>query len=236
MDTPVALVGGTIYATPDAKPLPDGIVFIENGKVAAASVSTVPPNTETLDCHGATGLAGFCNNHVHFFERKWANAAALGPAELLEQLQSFLTRWGFTTAFDLSSPWRNTKVLRDRIEEGEIPGPRIRSTGQGLVAPGMMPHDSVSNLMGVIKSQVPAVADAGAAAALARRLILEEVNGIKLFLKGLPADAITAAVAEAHRATLPVFVHPNDGAEVLAALKAGADVIAHTTPQSGPWG
>src|SRR5258706_16038419 len=70
-ERPVALVGGTIYVSPDAKPIPDGIVFIENGKVAAASVTTVPPNTETLDCSGATVLAGFCNSHVHFFERKW---------------------------------------------------------------------------------------------------------------------------------------------------------------------
>src|SRR5262249_44725196 len=132
-DRPLALVGGTIYASPDAKPLADGIVFIEHGKVATASVTTVPPNTETLDCSGATALAGFCNSHVHFFERKWANAAAIPPAELLQQLQSFLTRWGFTTVFDLSSPWRNTRALRDRIEDGEIPGPRIRSTGQGLI-------------------------------------------------------------------------------------------------------
>src|SRR5262249_30055334 len=33
----------------------------------------------------------------------------------------------------------------------------------------------------------------------------------------------------------PVFVHPsnNDGIEI--ALKSGADILAHTTPMSGPW-
>ena len=33
----------------------------------------------------------------------------------------------------------------------------------------------------------------------------------------------------------PAFVHPNSGADVLAAVRAGVDVIAHTTPHSGPW-
>jgi len=33
----------------------------------------------------------------------------------------------------------------------------------------------------------------------------------------------------------PVFVHVNSGRDVLAALEANADVIAHTTPQTGPW-
>ncbi|TMA19766.1 MAG: 4-alpha-glucanotransferase, partial [Deltaproteobacteria bacterium] len=86
-----------------------------------------------VNCAGLTITAGFCNSHVHFFERKWANAAAIPAAELMRQLQDFLTRYGFTTVFDLSSPWQNTRVLRDRIESGEVPGPRIRSTGQGLL-------------------------------------------------------------------------------------------------------
>src|SRR5690242_10458831 len=123
-DRPVALVGGTIYASPDARPPPAGTAFMENAKLATGSGPPRPPTTETLACTGATVLAGFCNSHVHFFERKWANAAGIPPAELLQQLQGFLTRWGFTTVFDLSSPWVNTRALRDRIEEGEIPGPR----------------------------------------------------------------------------------------------------------------
>ena len=60
------------------------------------------------------------------------------------------------------------------------------------------------------------------------------MDGIKLFAS-FPADVIQAAADEAHRLTKPVFVHPNNGADVLAAVRGGADVIAHTTPRSGPW-
>ena len=234
-DRPLALVGGTIYVTPDAEPIQDGIVFIENGKVAAASSATVPPNTEVLNCAGATVTAGFCNSHVHFFERKWANAAAIPAGELMLQLQDFLTRWGFTTVFDLSSPWPNTRLLRDRIESGEVPGPKIRSTGQGLMTQASVPAEAVNNLMGLMKYPLAPVADANAAGAAAKRLVHEGVNGIKLFLKSFPVAGIAAAVAEARRAAMPVFVHPTDGDDVLAALKAGVDVIGHTTPHSGPW-
>jgi imidazolonepropionase-like amidohydrolase len=65
------------------------------------------------------------------------------------------------------------------------------------------------------------------------------VDGIKLFVttpsrSALSQEAIEAAVREAHRRGKPVFAHPNT-ADVLTALRAGVDIIAHTTPQSGLW-
>jgi imidazolonepropionase-like amidohydrolase len=67
-------------------------------------------------------------------------------------------------------------------------------------------------------------------------------DGIKIHLQPppsphppFPASAFQAAVNAAHRAGKPVFVHPSSGADVLAAIRGGVDVIAHTTPLSGPW-
>ena len=91
-----------------------------------------------LDCSDLTITAGFWNSHVHFLERKWADAANIPAPELTRQLQGMLTRYGFTSVFDLSSEWENTRRLRDRIESGEVPGPRIRTTGEGLRPPGAM--------------------------------------------------------------------------------------------------
>jgi imidazolonepropionase-like amidohydrolase len=42
-------------------------------------------------------------------------------------------------------------------------------------------------------------------------------------------------VAIAARTGKPVFVHPNNTSDVMAALRNGANVIAHTTPHSDPW-
>jgi imidazolonepropionase-like amidohydrolase len=52
----------------------------------------------------------------------------------------------------------------------------------------------------------------------------------------LADGAIEAAVAIAHGAGRPVFVHPNTTGDAIAAIRAGADVVAHTTPHSGNWG
>src|SRR5207248_8576538 len=84
------------------------------------------------------------------------------------------------------------------------------------------------------------VADTAEAVAAATRQLDEGVDGIKLFVSApskasLSPNTIEAVVNEAHRRGKPVFVHPNSGADVLAALRAGVDVIAHTTPYSGPW-
>jgi hypothetical protein len=54
---------------------------------------------------------------------------------LNRQLALMLTRYGFTGAFDIGSMWENTRRLRARIESGEVCGPRIRSTGPGLIPP-----------------------------------------------------------------------------------------------------
>ncbi len=238
----LALAGGTIYVNPDDDPIRDGVLLIEDGKIAAAAGSAlaIPPAFRRLDCSGRTITAGFWNSHVHFFERKWADAAEIPAPELARQLAEMLTRYGFTSVFDTGSEWRNTRRLRDRIEAGEAPGPRIRSTGEGIVPPGALPPDIVLHMMGAMKFPAPEAADDAQAAAAARRLLEEGVDGIKLFASSprsapLPQSAIQAAAAEAHRADKPVFVHPNSGADVLTAVRGGVDIVAHTTPHSGPW-
>jgi imidazolonepropionase-like amidohydrolase len=96
--------------------------------------------------------------------------------------------------------------------------------------------------MGFMTFPAPEIADAEQAAVASRKLLDEGVDGIKLHLQTppppnppFPESAIPAAVSEAHRLGKPVFVHPNSDADVLAAVRSGVDVVAHTTPRSGPW-
>src|SRR6266536_6203012 len=113
----IALVGATIYVSPTEEPIRDGVVLIQGGKIAAVgrrALLRVPQTVQSLDCSGLTITAGFWNSRVHFFERKWANAAAIPVPELSRQLQDMLTRYGFTSVFDLSSMWSNTRALRNR--------------------------------------------------------------------------------------------------------------------------
>ena len=141
----------------------------------------IPEGASTLDCSGLTITAGFWNSHVHFFERKWADAGSIPALELSRQLQGMLTRFGFTSVFDLGSMWANTQQLRNRIESGEVPGPRIRSTGEALVPPGALPPEQVVNMMDAMNFPAPEIADAAQATAASKKLLDEGVDGIKLF-------------------------------------------------------
>jgi imidazolonepropionase-like amidohydrolase len=241
----LALVGGTIYASPTEEPVQNGVVLIQGGKILAVGNRgsiELPQTVRSLDCTGLTIAAGLWNSHVHFFERKWADAATIPAPELARQLQDMLTRYGFTSVFDTGSMWANTRGLRDRIESGEVPGPRIRSTGEALVAPGAVPSERILGILGFMRFPAPEITDAAQAAEASRRLLDEGVDGIKLHLQPppppnppFPERAIARAVSEAHRSGKPVFVHPNSAADLLAAVRGGVDVIAHTTPRSGPW-
>ena len=63
----------------------------------------MPEGIPTIDGRGGTLLAGFWNSHVHFLTPGTRTPAAM-PADALEaSLASMLTRWGFTTVFDISS-------------------------------------------------------------------------------------------------------------------------------------
>src|SRR5215212_8389154 len=104
----LALVGGTIFASPTEEPIRNGVILIDGDKIIAVgrrSSVRVPRGINVIDCTGLTITAGFWNSHVHFLERKWANAAKIPAPELSAQIQGMLTRYGVTTAFDTGSLW-----------------------------------------------------------------------------------------------------------------------------------
>ena len=248
----LALVGGTVYPSPTDAPIRDAVVLIDRGRIAAVgrrSALRPPRQAEVIDCTGLTITAGFWNSHVHFLERKWTDAAALPAEELDRQIQAMLTRYGFTSVFDTWSMWDNTRRIRDRIEAGDLAGPRIRSTGEATfpnalaAAPppaqaawgalGFMPLDRFRSARG------SEVADAVAAA---RALLESGTDGLKLYAMtvgrngvALPDAVIQAVVKEAHSKGKPVFAHPTTEGGLMASVRAGADVLAHATPQTGPW-
>jgi imidazolonepropionase-like amidohydrolase len=253
---PLALVGATVYTSPAAAPLRDATVLVQDGKIVSVGSrrsTRVPKEAQILDCSGFTVTAGFWNSHVHFLQRKWSDAATLPGSELDRQLQEMLTRYGFTSVFDTWSMWENTRRLRDRIESGEVPGPKIYSTGEATFPKGSaatQPGTQAITLatwgalgfMPLDKMQIARVDEPADAAAAARQLLDAGTDGVKLYAVTvgrngltLPEPAIQAVVKEAHGRGKPVFAHPTTDAGLMAAVRAGADVLAHTTPQSGPW-
>lgn len=239
----LALAGGTIYTEPFAEPIAGGTVLVDGERICAVGTReqvAAAHEARTIDCSGLRVTAGFWNCHVHFFERKWADAASIPADELSEQLHDF-TRFGFTSVFDLGSAFENTRIIRDRVASGEVAGPAIYSTGQIIVPPGAMPPENVLRVLGAAPTVPHEAPDARAAVNAANTILAQGTDGLKIFMSGhapaqrLAAEAARAAVQRARLSQKPVFAHANDGEDVLAALAAGVDVVAHTTPRSGPW-
>ena len=119
----LVLRGGSVYASPEAAPLSDAVVVISGGVISAVGPSRevrIPQDARVVDCAGKTIVAGFWNSHVHFTQAVWKNAASAPAAPLEDHMQEMLTRWGFTTVWDLGSRPINSLALRHRVDSGVV--------------------------------------------------------------------------------------------------------------------
>jgi imidazolonepropionase-like amidohydrolase len=230
----LALVGGKVYASPDAMPLDDAVVITTNGVIAAIGSRNevqIPSDARIIDCAGKTVVAGFWNSHVHFTQAVWKNAGSAPAAPLQEHMREMLTRWGFTTVWDIGSDPSDTLPLRRRISSGEVPGPDIHAAGSIFPKgghPAYLPPEM----------QLPEAATPDEAAQMARGYLRAGLDGIKLFTgsyKGEDKPVVNmdvavakAAVDIAHAQGKPVFAHPQNTAGIEAVIAAGVDVMAHT--------
>ncbi len=164
------------------------------------------------------------------------------PKSLTPHMQEMLTRWGFTTVWDIGSDPRDTLPLRKRVDSGEIPGPRIYTTAGNILPENGIPVYVPREIAGVLK-QFEAATPADAAR-LAKQELALGGDGIKLFtgsimghgkITPMPADVAQAAVEVAHAAGKPVFAHPSNHVGADNALAAGVDILAHTIPIESGW-
>lgn len=247
MAADLAIVDARLYPAPDATPIERGTVLVRDGRIAAVGPSatiTVPAGAMVIDGKGSSVTAGFWNSHVHLLPLPLREAATRPASELNAALSAMLTRWGFTTVFDVASVNGSARALRQRIEAGEVIGPAILTVDAPFFPKGGTPV-YVRDLLERIGAPSAEVADADQARVRARRQLADGADGVKLFAGAivggtigiLPMDtAIARAVVdEAHRAGKPAFAHPSDLSGLEVSLASGVDVLAHTTPFSGPW-
>jgi imidazolonepropionase-like amidohydrolase len=235
----LACIGGKLYPSPSAPPVEDAAVLIEGGKISAimaGAVFKLPASARVLDCKGKTIVAGFWNSHVHF-ETGW-HGAKDAPADKLEaHMQEMLTRWGFTTVWDLGSEPGNTLALRKSVEAGEVRGPQI------LVAGDIFPENGHPVYLPP-DMELPEAGNAAEATLMARGYLSMGLDGIKLFtgafmgdkpVVNMDTDIVKAAVDVAHAQGKPVFAHPQNRVGVDNALAGGVDILAHTIPTEGSY-
>jgi imidazolonepropionase-like amidohydrolase len=239
-------------------------VLIENGKIKdVGSPSNVqahaPAGAKAIDLGSATLLPGLIDSHTHLLfddivppaeaERARHYNGGYAPAQLLAIVESPSKRVligaqmaredlesGITTVRNLGhSGVDGDTELRDAINAGHFPGPRILASGRKLTTRGAY-----------IQNLNPALADAildqeflfiegvDRAREAVRKNEFQGVDVIKVSAEeNLSVPELAAVIEEARRAHLKVAVHAVDTASIQTAIDAGADSIEHGDNATG---
>jgi imidazolonepropionase-like amidohydrolase len=241
----LALVGAKIYVSPTEPPIESGTILVRSGHIQSVGPTAqikVPRGATVIDCKGLVVTAGFWNSHVHILLPGLLHAENLSSEQITSQLEQMLTRWGFTTVFDIASTLQNTNLIRHRIQTGEVKGPRILTTGEPFWIKGGTPI-YVKDFLVTNHLSIPEVESKDQARQRVRQQVHDGADGIKIFANSIesdgiltmPADLAQVISAEAHSAGKPVFAHVSNNKGIEVALQSGVDILGHTTPIDEPW-
>jgi imidazolonepropionase-like amidohydrolase len=186
----VALAGAKIYPSPTEPPIENGAILIHDGRILAVGPSAsikIPPHAIVIDCKGLVVTAGFWNSHVHILTAGLLHAEKLSSEQITSQLQEMLTRWGFTTVFDIASVLKNTTLIRRRIEDGEVNGPRILTVGEPFWGKGGTPI-YVRGFLEANHISIPEVESTAQARMRVRQQIRDGADGIKIFANSIERE------------------------------------------------
>ena len=232
-------------------------VLIENGKIKEvgppSQVQTrTPANVKTIDLGNATLLPGLIDSHTHLFldiivppeleQQRHSNGlfaqgmllaiiespskrVLMGAQSAREDLES-----GFTTVRNLGhSGIDGDTELRDGINGGRVPGPRILASGRKLITRGSYVQNLNPDLGDAILQQEFLLIDgADQARQAVRRNAFQNVDVIKVTAdENLTVAELTAVIEEAHHEHLKVAVHAVDNVSIQTAIDARADSIEH---------
>jgi imidazolonepropionase-like amidohydrolase len=243
----LAIVHAKLLPAPDAPPIEDGTIVVDNGRIVAVGKresTPVPAGARIMDAAGLTAAAGFWNSHVHIITPELLRAET-APAETLDTaMREMFLRWGFTTVFDVASSLGNTNWLRKRIASGEVVGPDILTVGDPFYPKNGTPiyvRDLYENYdlplaeVSSIAEATARVADQAQSGAEGVKIFAGAIVGGKIGVLPMDLELATAIVDAAHERGMPVFAHPSNLAGINVAIESGADVLAHAASMAGPW-
>lgn len=134
-----ALVGGTLIDGFGGTPIHNSVILVRGERITAVgTVGTlpVPEGAQVISTEGMSVLPGLWDMHVHLMingHSDYTHWDKTYPArfekEIMPASANQLLRAGVTSARDLGAPLEASINVRERINRGEIPGPRLFMSG-----------------------------------------------------------------------------------------------------------
>jgi imidazolonepropionase-like amidohydrolase len=185
-----------------------GSVVVRSGRImsVAAGASGVQ-GLQTIDARGMTVMPGFIDGHRHIIR---GNAEQWLTREAAARMQEFLEA-GYTTLMEGGGGLPGIIQLKEKIEKGELKGPRIITSGRADPGNFKTPETARARVRELAKGGVDIIK-----ASISPKATPEEV-------------AILAVVIEEGKThNLNTMVHAVSPQAMLAAVKAGAQKLVHT--------
>ncbi|HJM29128.1 MAG: amidohydrolase family protein [Acidimicrobiales bacterium] len=234
-----------VFCGVDEEVLDNGTVWVSNGLIKYAGSSTDVPEidsgVERYDAEGKFVMPGMTESHVHLSYNN-AHPQQLNnqplPIAMLDAVDNarVLLGSGFTSAISFGSAQGLDIPLRDAINAGRVPGPRLAASDRDLGSTGSN-ADGASG--GDMAKKI--IADGPWAIRKAvRSLAKKRCDIVKIFLDGEAISAyappgvltysdeeVEAAVSEAHIRGMRIVSHSRSAESVKQAVRHGVDIIGH---------
>ncbi|WP_127996243.1 metal-dependent hydrolase family protein [Piscinibacter defluvii] len=227
-------------------------VLVEGERIVRVGRGVTPDGDDVrvIDAAGMTLMPGLVEGHAHLSfcgAQRNTDLGDIPPEEhVIETLHNARTLLdaGFTSAYSAASAkLRLDVVVRNEVNSGRSPGPRIRAASPEITVTGGLGDE---NRLHMNRSSFGIVADGPEAIVQAvRTCIREGVDNIKLNISGddfVPAKGgmtvmreteVRAACEVAHDFGRRVASHSRAGNAVKRAVQCGVDVIYHCEMADG---
>lgn len=230
-----ALVGGRLIDGFGGRPLANSVVLIDGDTIEAVGTVgalAVPEGYRVISTEGMDVLPGLWESHAHLminghadyphWQRTYPDRFAdeIMPASAVQLLLA-----GVTSARDLGAPLEASISVKRRIEQGEIPGPRLFVSGPFL-------QHEVDDWQKGYRWAVRGVEDARAKV---RTLADAGVDIVKLIDQDkMTLEEAQTIVDEARALGLKVVAHSHRPDEIRRGLEIGVDNFEHTGLTTAP--